>query len=132
MLGTCAATLCLNSMAWGNPHGLSSSGYWALHLPFDLEPSELTGGRYLAMGGAAAATADDVRASALNPAGLSALRDMQLAVDISSSSYEKDYMDTYASLNNIGLGPDLDEIRTFDDSIADLSFAGAAMLSSKV
>ncbi|CAK8712627.1 Long-chain fatty acid transport protein [Candidatus Electronema halotolerans] len=127
LLSAITASFCLSSVAWGNPHGLSSNGYWALHLPFDLEPSEVTGGKYLAMGGAALAVADDVRASALNPAGLSALRDMQLAVDISYSSYEKDYMDTYASVNNIGLGPDLDEFRTFDDSIADLSFAGAAM-----
>ncbi len=127
LLTACAATLCLSGMAQANPHGLSSSGHWALHLPFDLEPSELTGGRYLGMGNAAAAVADDVRAVALNPAGLSGLRTMQFAADLSYSSYEKDYMDTYAAVNNIGLGPELGEIRTFDDSLGDLSFAGAAM-----
>jgi len=127
LLTVCAATLCLSSMAQANPHGLSTSGHWALHLPFDLEPSELTGGRYLGMGNAAVAVADDVRAVALNPAGLSALRDVQFAADASYSSYEKDYYDTYAAVNNIGLGPELEEIRTFDDSLANLSFAGAAM-----
>lgn len=127
-LSVCAATLCLSGTAWSNPHGLSSSGHWALHLPFDLEPSEVSnGGRSLGMGNAFVAVADDVRASALNPAGLAAVQGLQFAADLGYSSYEKDYMDTYAAVNNIGLGPELEDIRTFDDSAANLPFIGAAM-----
>jgi len=127
-LSVCAATLCLSGTAWSNPHGLSSSGHWALHLPFDLEPSEVSsGGRSLGMGNAFIAVADDVRASALNPAGLAAIQGPQFVADLSYSSYETDYMDTYAAVNNIGLGPKLEEIRTFDDSTANLPFLGAAI-----
>ncbi len=126
-LTVCAATLLLNSTAWGNPHGLSSSGHWALHLPFDLEPSEFMGGRALGMGNAFVAVADDVRASSLNPAGLGALESLQFAADLSYSSYEKDYMDTYAAVNNLGVGPELNEIRSLDDSTADIPFLGAAI-----
>jgi long-subunit fatty acid transport protein len=79
------------------------------------------------MGNAFISVADDVRASALNPAGLAALQGLQFAADLGYSSYEKDYMDTYAAVNNIGLGPELEEIRTFDDSAANLPFIGAAM-----
>ncbi|CAK8714709.1 MAG: Long-chain fatty acid transport protein [Candidatus Electronema aureum] len=123
-----AASLCLCGTAWSNPHGLSSSGHWALHLPFDLEPSEIGGGaRALGMGNAFVAVADDVRAATVNPAGLSALQQLELAADLSYSSYEMEYMDTQAAVNNIGVGPALDEISTFDDTVTGLSFAGAAI-----
>ncbi|MGR0481925.1 MAG: OmpP1/FadL family transporter [Candidatus Electronema sp. V4] len=128
LLSVCAASLLLGGTAWGNPHGLSDDSHWTLRLPFDLEPAELSGGaRSLGMGNAFAAVADDVRAAALNPAGLTALERMEFAADLGYSSYELAYRDGNAARNSIGLGPALGEISSFDDSSASLPFFGAAM-----
>jgi len=128
LLSVCAASLLLGGAAWGNPHSLSDSSHWTLRLPFDLEPAELSGGaRSLGMGNAFAAVADDVRAAALNPAGLSKLPRREFAADVGFSSYELDYRDGQAASNSIGLGPALGEISSFDDSSASLPFLGAAM-----
>ncbi|XOF34620.1 MAG: OmpP1/FadL family transporter [Candidatus Electrothrix sp. YB6] len=112
--------------AWANPHGINK-GYWALHVPFDLEPVEAMDGRSLGMGNAAAAIADETSAAVINPAGLLAVQGIEVTGSLGMSSYDIDYIDTYASLNNIGLGPDMNEIRTFSDDVTNLPFFGVTI-----
>lgn len=128
LLSVIAASLLLDGTAWSNPHSLSDDSHWTLRLPFDLEPAELSGGaRSLGMGNAFAAVADDVRAAALNPAGLAALERMEFAADLAWSSCELNYRDGQAARSSIGQGPALGEISSFDDSAASLPFFGAVM-----
>jgi long-subunit fatty acid transport protein len=117
---------CTATAAWANPHGINK-GYWALHVPFDLEPVETVDGRSLGMGNAAAAVADETSAAVINPAGLLAVQGIEVTGSLGMSSYDIDYLDTYAALNNIGLGPDMEEIRTFSDDVINLPFFGVSI-----
>lgn len=126
-LNCCPVALSLLcSVAWANPHGINKEG-WALHVPFDLEPVEALDGRSLGMGNASAAVADETSAAAINPAGLLSVQNIQVTGSIGMSSYDVDYLDTHASLNNIGLGPDMEEIRTFSDDVSNLPFFGISI-----
>ena len=122
----CALACGLSSTAWSNPLAVNT-GSWALHLPFDLEPFEPLSGKALGMGNAFSAVADDTTAAVFNPAGLTALEKIEVTASLSSSSYDIDYLDSYATLNNIGLGPEMEEISTFSDDNSTLSFLGVTI-----
>jgi long-subunit fatty acid transport protein len=119
----CTVVLATQHVALGNPNQINS-GNLALHVPFDLEPSETVDGRSLGMGNASVAVVDDSTAAAINPAGLATIQDIEFTASLRHSSYKTDYLDTYAAMYNIGLGPDLEETRAFDNDITDFSFIG--------
>ncbi|CAK8713087.1 Long-chain fatty acid transport protein [Candidatus Electrothrix aarhusensis] len=125
-LMSCVFVFGAQDTSWSNPNQINS-GYWALHIPFDLEPFETLGGRSLGMGNAFIAIADDSTAAVINPAGLTEIQRMEFTADLRYSSYKTDYLDTYAASNNLGLGPDLEEIGTFDNDITDFSFIGLTL-----
>lgn len=123
---TVTAVFAPQHIALGNPNQINS-GYWALHIPFDLEPLEAVDGRSLGMGNATIAVVDDSAAALINPAGLAAMQRVELTANLRYSSSATDYLDTYAATNNLGLGPDLEEMRTFDNDITDFSFIGLTL-----
>jgi long-chain fatty acid transport protein len=125
-LMACVLVFGSQDTSWSNPNQINS-GYWALHIPFDLEPLEALGGRSLGMGNAFVAVADDSTAAVVNPAGLTKMQRMEFTANLRYSSYKTDYLDTYAASNNLGLGPDLEEIGTFDNDITDFSFIGITL-----
>ncbi|MCI5195047.1 MAG: hypothetical protein D3919_02215 [Candidatus Electrothrix sp. AW5] len=117
-------------IALGNPNQINIYDVpfpWGLHIPFDLEPLEAVDGRSLGMGNATVAVVDDSAAALINPAGLATMQRVELTANLRYSSSTTDYLDTYAAINNIGLGPDLEEIRTFDNDITDFSFIGLTL-----
>ncbi|MCI5134808.1 MAG: hypothetical protein D3920_06980 [Candidatus Electrothrix sp. AW2] len=109
----------------GNPNQINSdSSFWALHIPFDLEPFEAVDGRSLGMGNATVAVVDDSAATLINPAGLATMQRVELTANLRYSSYETDYRDNYADFPG---PPDLEEMRTFDNDITDFSFIGLTL-----
>ncbi|MCI5222585.1 MAG: hypothetical protein D3924_07935, partial [Candidatus Electrothrix sp. AR4] len=119
----CGMLVASQNTAWSNPNEIQS-GYWALHIPFDLEPTEALGARSLGMGNAFVGIADDSTAAVINPAGLTQIGGFDFTADYRYSSYKTEYLDTYAASNNLGLGPELEEIGTFDNDMSSISFIG--------
>lgn len=120
---SCVIMSGLHSNAWSNPNQINS-GDWALHIPFDLEPTEALGARALGMGNAFVGIADDATAAVVNPAGLAQIVGIDFTANYRYSFYEKEYLDTYAAVNNVGIGPELEEIRVFDNDMSRFSFVG--------
>ncbi|MCW5211755.1 outer membrane protein transport protein [Desulfobulbus sp. TB] len=124
---TVTAVFAPQHIAFGNPNQINS-GYWALHIPFDLEPLEAVDGRSLGMGNATVAVMDDSAAALINPAGLATMQRVEITANLRHSSSTTDYLDTYANLTNIALGADsVEEQSTFDNDITDFSFIGLTL-----
>lgn len=128
---TVTAVFASQHIALGNPNQINSESSenwpWTLHIPFDLEPLETVDGRSLGMGNATVAVVDNSAAALINPAGLASMQRVELTANLRYSSSTTDYLDNSAAAYNLGLGPDLEEMRTFDNDITDFSFIGLTL-----